>query len=516
MRRVISRNVIVATAVLGLVSGLAPLAVGRLSATPERSSPTVDWQDCPAYSDEVLLARGITPERIPAAQALLDRIECGTVSVPLSYHASHSQHISVAITRLKAVDRKHRLGSLAVNPGGPGGSGYLMPFDLLMAGGANARLNDRYDLIGFDARGIGYSTKARCELAGGGPPAPGPLTEDAARAMYDAEVARNAACGQSDPDFLSELTTANVARDLDRVRAALGEPRISFLGVSWGTRLGAVYRSLFPQRVGRMFLDSVTNPDNGWEVVETGRAVATERGFARMAAWLAARDDQYGLGTTAAAVTATILELRRDYDANPRRYTDLPVAADGAMVARLAAQDSRQWVLTGNALRELRDATGTTAPPSVRQFFGGQTPPVPGAPEAFNPTMRQAIACNEESRRPDFTAAWTAYLQRAEQNPVTGRTAMFSANCAGWPLPATEVRFRHGGGSLVLSGHRHESATPYEWTALMRSAIGGRVFTVDDDVHGSAMRTPACAAEVVAYFDTGHIDTGCAGSPLPA
>lgn len=506
------------TALVVSVAGLATMAAGAPIAGAEStaSAPTVDWQPCPEYSDDEIRARGLPADRIPEFRALLARTECGTVRVPLDYRRPTGRTISIALTRLKATDQKRRLGSIALNPGGPGGPGYLMPIDIVLNNAENARLNNRYDLIGFDPRGVGYSTKVECPPPDAtGSPQVGPLTEEAARQRYDAQVRYNASCGRSDPAFLAQLTTANVAHDLDRLRVALGERRLSFLGVSWGTRLGVVYRSLYPGKVHRMFLDSVAMPRYRSDLFDDRRTAAAERNFGRMAEWMAARDDVLHFGTSAEQVRAAVLALRQAYDDAPRRFTDLPVPADGSMVATLASQDSRGWPMAARALAELRDATGPTAPPTVRQFFGGQSPgSAPGAsrPDRFSPTMQHAIMCNEDPSRLDFTAAWASYQRRLAENPITGRATGFAARCAGWPLPIQEIRPHRTGGSLVLAGHRYESLSPYEWTTEIQSVIGGTVFTVDDDVHGSVLFEPACGAELVRYFETGRVGSGCAGT----
>jgi pimeloyl-ACP methyl ester carboxylesterase len=511
----IKRRPLAVLAVSAAAAGLAALVIGSPVATAGETGSAVDWQPCPTYSDDVLRSRGVTDERIPEFRALLDRMDCGTVSVPMDYREPQGRQVAVAITRLRAADQTRRLGSIAVNPGGPGAGGYLTPIDFMMTNQESARLDDRYDLIGFDPRGVGYSTKIICAGAGQGqPPAPGPLTEEAARGIFDRQVAQNETCGQSDPEFLGQLTTVNVARDLERVRNALGERKLNFLGVSWGTWLGAVYRSNFPASVGRMFLDSVVGPGLSVDAVEDGRAAGRERNFARLAAWIASRHDTYGFGTSAEQVRASILELRAAYDANPKQYTDLRSPVDGAVVAQLASQDSREWPRVSQALAELRDSTGTTAPPTVKEIFDvPPRPSPPGAPEVFNPTMQKATVCNEDPARFDFATEWAEYQQRLEQNPVTGRAINFDPWCAGWPLPGEQVQLRPAAGSLVLAGHRYEAGTLYEWASQMRAAIGGRVFTVEDDVHGSVLREPGCAAELVSYFTTGRVDRGCDGIP---
>jgi len=521
-RTATARTVGLRAALAVIVAGLGlPALVAGTPAAAAANKPrsTIAWKPCPTYSDEALRAM-VPPELLDRFKKLLARLECGTVSAPLDYSRPHGRQITVALTRLKATDQAHRLGSLALNPGGPGGSGYLMPVQLLTRGDADG-LNQRYDLIGFDPRGVGYSTKMDCPPPEGDPgPRPvGPMTQAAARRLYDVEVQANAACGRSDPAFLGQLTTANVARDLDRIRSALREPKLNFIGVSWGTWLGVVYRSLFPAGVGRMFLDSVAIPRFSLVAFEDGRAAAAERNARRMAAWIAQHHDVYGFGTKPEQVRAAIVALRADYDANPRRFTDIEMPLDGEIIALSASQDAPVWPLASQVLKELRDATGPTAPPTVKEVIGEPEPPSePPAdlPERSNRTMNRAAFCNEDPSRLGFDAAWAAYQQRLADNPLTGRSGGFSAGCAGWPLPVQPVRLRPGGGSLVLSGHRYETPSPYEWTLQTKAIVGGKVYTVDDDVHGSVLREPACAADVVSYFDTGRIDGGCAGVPVPA
>jgi pimeloyl-ACP methyl ester carboxylesterase len=331
-------------------------------------------------------------------------------------------------------------------------------------------------------------------------------------------VRDNAACGRSDPAFLARLTTADVARDLDRIRAGLGETKLNFLGISWGTWLGVVYRNEFPARVGRMFLDSVAIPRFSIPAFEKGRAAAAERNAVRMTAWIAERNRTYGFGTTPGQVRNAIIALRADFDANPRRFTDVDVTLDGDFIALAASQDAPVWPLASQVMKELRDATGPAAPPTVKQVIGEPEPPSePPAdlPEQGNRTMNRAAFCNEDPARLGFEAAWAAYRKRLADNPMTSPNDSFSAGCAGWPLPVQPVRLRPGGGSLVLSGHRYETPSPYEWTWQTKAIVGGRVYTVDDDVHGSVLQVPACAADLVAYFDTGTIDAGCPGVPVP-
>ncbi len=464
---------------------------------------------------------GLRDSDIPGFRQLWDRTECGTVRVPLDYNRPQGRSITVAITRLKATDQARWLGSLALNPGGPGGSGYLMPIEVASME-QSAKLNERYDLIGFDPRGVGYSTKVNCPREEDPPPQPtGSVTEEQAREVYAWVVRSNQVCAATDPEFLRNLTTGAIARDLDQVRKALGEPKLNYFGVSWGSWLGPVYRNLFPGNSGRMWVDSVAPPDPRMDAFVAGRSMATARDFSRMAEWVARFDSTYGFGTTGEQVEAALAALRAEFDAHPRHFTDVDMPIDGYAIAFLSAQPSLAWPMTARVLADLRDATGPTAPESLKELIGpppGERPPPPdGLPEQGNRSANTAIFCNGDGGARDFDSTWAAYQDRLERYPVTGVLSNFVPPCAGWPLPVERIRLHHGGGSLVLSGHRYESVSVYEWTADMRKAVGGTTFTVEDDVHGSALMEPGCVTHILRYFETGSAGArGCQGVPVPA
>jgi pimeloyl-ACP methyl ester carboxylesterase len=494
-----------------LVTGALLLTAAPARADTVRAS--VSWEACPRYSDEVLRMVGGPEADLAGLRRLFDRLECGKIGVPQDYGDPGGTQITIAITRLKAADQAHRLGSLALNPGGPGGSGYLMPIELTTHG---VTLNDRYDLIGFDPRGVGYSTETDCPPGGGERPAPGPITEEIARQVYADIVAGNQACGNSDPAFIGQLTTANVARDLDRIRAGLNESKISYFGVSWGTWLGAVYRTLFPGKVRRMWLDSMAIPVPKMNVFVEVRAKATEATSRREAAWIAERNDFYGLGATKDEVVAKLTEMTKAFNTHPLTFTDIDLTVDGPLFAQIAGQPSVAWPEVAQVIKELVDAKGPEAPPTIKRIFSRQgSPPPADAPEDRNRTANTAFFCNEDLGPRTFESAWNAYQRRLERYPVTGVSSEFFPACAGWPLPVQATRLQYGGGSLVLSGHLHEIPSPYEWTTQTHALIGGNVVTIDDDIHGSALGVPECEPKIVTYFTTGRAPATCPGVPVP-
>ncbi|TDE58658.1 alpha/beta fold hydrolase [Nonomuraea mesophila] len=495
----------------GLLSGallLASLTAG-LPAAAESGVSAITWQACPEFSDEDLREQNLKEEQFAEFRRLLARTDCGTIRVPQNYDEPRGKQITVALTRLRASDRKNRLGSIALNPGGPGGSGYLMPLHLVMRGAKG--LDERHDLIGVDPRGVGRSTKVSCPDIPRGTPSPGPITEAHARQAYAAMVDWSEQCVRRDPAFLRQLTTPNVARDIDRIRAALGERKIGFFGVSWGTWLGAVMRTMYPARMGRMWLDSVV-PPRSWQDFDTNvQANAADRNFRRMAAWMAERHDTYGLGTSERKVVSAVEDMVRRYDREPLSFTDIDLTVDGGLVSRAAGRPSGQWPRMAQVLKELADATGPQAPPAVKEAFGRPEGGGGGGDTGTDRTAGRAYHCNEDPTPSTIESSWKDYQQRLKRYPVTGRTANFVHMCAGWPLPAKTPTVRPTGTSLMLSGHRYETVTPYEWARAMRAAIGGTLVSIDDDVHGSAAQVPGCAAKVIAYFETGRRTTTCPG-----
>jgi pimeloyl-ACP methyl ester carboxylesterase len=325
-----------------------------------------------------------------------------------------------------------------MNPGGPGASGYLMPLKVTMFNGQSARLNERYDLIGFDPHGVNYSTKVNCDMRF--TVAPGVTDEAVGKTVYDDQTTANKQCRQTDTDFMDQLSALTVARDLDRIRTALGERTLNYTGVSWGTYLGVIYRTVFPRNAGKMFLDSVVNLQDGTATLETENASAAERDFSRLAAWIARHNDTYHLGATTGQVRATVLAEAQAYQANPKQFTDMP-PFDGAQIANLASQTQSSWPQVTAALAALLEAPGPAAPPAVQAIFSGQhTPQAPDAPEDGNGTATHVTACNDDSSRLDLTTAWSTHQQRLTQNPVTGLRNMFPPQCPGGSLSRHEIR----------------------------------------------------------------------------
>ena len=211
------------------------------------SVPAVAWAPCPADPQ--------APEGAPA-------LECATYEVPLDYAHPDGPTATLALTRRPAADPDQRIGSLFLNPGGPGGSGTGLP-----ASATYDALAQRFDLVGFDPRGVGASTPTiECadddDLPGlfdAATTAPDPVEGPRGALEEGRRFARS--CQQASGDLLPLVGTEYVARDLDLLRAAVGDEKLSYLGFSYGTYLGTVYADLFPDRVRAVTLDGAVDPN---------------------------------------------------------------------------------------------------------------------------------------------------------------------------------------------------------------------------------------------------------------
>jgi pimeloyl-ACP methyl ester carboxylesterase len=418
------------------------------------------------------------------------RSECTLVPVPLDYADPDGPKIDIAVSRIKATGAK--AGVVLLNPGGPGQSGLTMPRSI--AGSHAGGIGLHHDLIGFDPRGVGYSADLPCAVDFPDPD-PGVPDKEKAREAAERTAAANRECVAEHPAFVRNLTTPTIARDLDRIRQALGEDKIGYYGVSWGTALGAQYRSLFDDHVDKMLLDSVMAPDLDVTEMDDDQATAGENTFHEFAAWIARYDAVYHFGTTEPVVAKALLGLRAKF---------------GATVNGMLANPRREWTGLAEQLAALRDGR-TPAPKTAKTpGFGWD-----GEPQAFNHFQQTALLCNESPSPRDFDTVWQHRLDRMKRLPVAGAYGFYEQLCIGWPPDARPWSFANGRSPLQLVGHAYEPVTPIGWAIRMQRKIGGTLMTVEDDAHGSLSSLP-CADAAVTFFDTGRTTSEpCPGAPTP-
>ncbi|WP_338932561.1 alpha/beta hydrolase [Streptomyces netropsis] len=493
----------------GLLCALAVTSAVLSPAAPARAA------DAPAAtpSPHSGIRFGACPASVPAPPAPA-RVECGSLSVPLDHHRPDGPRLRIAVSRVRATGTPaERRGVLLVNPGGPGGSG--LPYAVTKRAKLPERVRRAYDVIGFDPRGVGGSAPADCGAMGGlfRTPAADPLPRGRAGMREHLDALRRLAddCAAGAGPALPHLSTGATARDMDAIRAALGEARIGFLGVSYGSYLGAAYAARFPHRTGPMVLDSVVGPES-WYDFDLRQARAMLRQRDTLLEWLAAHDDRFALGRSAREVRAAYERVRASLAAHPADGFG-PAEFDRAVYRALGRTE--RWAPLGDGLRaRLRDGG-----------VDGLRPKAPfGSPESRNyEAANRIVKCADgPGPTPARVTADLRALRRLDPLPVV--TGIEASACAYWhhrPQSRTPL----GGPAtppVLLVASAHDPVTPVEGARRLRRELpGSRLVTLADDYsHGVfASRGNACVDDTVAaYLVDGSVPAGdvrCAGPGLP-
>ena len=522
---------------------LAPLLAVSVTATLAPALATSTATAAPAATPSA----ASSPVSSPAAKGALDRyvqqkpqwkrcgadspaeFECATIKVPLDYRAPEGKRIDLAISRIKSTAPDKRHGVLFSNPGGPGGAGLYMPL------GMRERLPEsaqqKYDLIGFDPRGVGESSPVSCDLT---PEEENPL-RPYKEETFDKDVAwaRDVAnkCKEKSGDTLPHITTRNTARDMDLIRAILGEKKISYVGYSYGTYLGAVYTQLFPGRADRFVLDSAVDPARAWRGMIQWWAEGAEPAFDRWTEWTAERSEKYGLGDTPKKVDRTFWDLVAQADEKPIEFEGQPVTGDDIRSGMRGAIFSPQYAT--EAFVELKKAA-EGEPASLKKlapFAGSEKPGTAGAaagaagaaeaPADNGTASFWTVVCGDNS------AAWSrdpeSYRQDAIEDkgryPLFGDFASSIKPCAFWDRsvePATKVNNKVG--ALVVQ-NEWDSQTPLPSGQALHAAMkGSKMLTVlGGEGHGVYPNGNACTdGTVTDYLLTGKLpakDVTCEATP---
>ncbi|MFE6844850.1 alpha/beta fold hydrolase [Streptomyces sp. NPDC057686] len=525
---------------------LAPLfaTVGLLATSlPLLTAPQAAAAQTPGYLRQKPAWHRCSPDR-PATY------ECATLKVPLDYQHPEGRTLDLAISRIKSEVPAKRRGVLLFNPGGPGTSGLLRPLGLDAKMPKDVR--DQYDLIGFDPRGVGKSSPITCgglspaEQGLGGAYRPETFPSDVAWARGVADK-----CREKSGDVIPYITTRNTARDLDVIRAALGERKISYLSYSYGTYLGAVYSQMFPQRTDRFVLDSGVDPQRIWRGMTQVWATEAEPAFRRWTQWAAERSDRYGLGTTPEAVSATFWDLVARADRDPivhdgQKVTgdDLrddpslfssPYGASAVVKFFKSLADKGPQPADGGAPQLKRPLAGAPAsePHAVEPHAvesdaveSDAVEPDPGAgtqgpPSDYGTAVYWSVVCGDTDawpRDPDQYARDAA--QDKAKYPLYGDFASNIKPCAFWqrPLePATPMKTR---ADVLTVQNEWDLTTPLASGQGLHKALKGSrmVLALGGERHGVYLSDPASCADapVNAYLATGRLpaaDVTCQDPP---
>lgn len=517
-----------ATTRLLALGGAAVLGIGLLTgptastvqADAQPTADTIEWTSC--YGSIGL------------------SLDCALVDVPLDYDDPDGEQIELAMVRRPATDQANRIGSLFLNPGGPGGSGV----EFVVAGGA--RLGDwlgeeassRFDLIGIDPRVIGRSTPLQCfdtfeEAIATSKPGAFPESDAELPAFEAADRALAQACAEDGGPIGEHMATANVARDFDRVRELLGEEKMHYYGISYGSQLGTTYANMFPDRVGALVVDAVLDPIR-W-VNKPGRVPfstqlrSAEGADETMDRFLelcdASGPERCALAPDAAGRWEALLDRLRDEPVtvvDPASGQEMVVDYDLMVSTAMGAlYSSFNFASLADLLADLENQASPTelgksaraagmfgSEPTLSRTAAGEAAetPFPEFPEYVNAVEGfPGVGC-VDTENPDAYSAVDRASDRSERTdgefgPVW---TWAGSTCTVWPFE-DEDRYtgpwtKRTAAPVLVVGSREDPATRYEGAQKVRQLLpGSALVTTDTPGHGS-IGANACAGEAVGAY----------------
>ncbi|WP_228044106.1 alpha/beta hydrolase [Streptomyces ferrugineus] len=435
--------------------------------------------------------------------------------MPVSWKQPHGTTIDLALARHRATDPKRRIGSLLVNPGGPGVPG--VDFTLNAPQYFSPEVLARFDIVGFDPRGVSRSNPVTCD---------GDLVDARSRllhpdsatsfvALRKANQALGENCRAANGPLADNMDTESVARDMDAIRAGLGEKRISYYGISYGTGIGQQYAELHPHRVRAMVLDSnIDHSLDNWAYQKTS-AVAMEESYGQFADWCARTPSCALHGVDARAVFGSL--YKRAAAGEIVRPGELP----GDPPETLTPQDVQDLVLHKVAgpgywfelAQDLADLDSTDPAPARSLRARGEQ----------GPFVVDLVTCQDY----EFDVSSYRTLARYERElariaPVTRSSSMAWAEltgCQNWPTEVTNPPHRldvDGTPKILLTNSRYDPATPYSWASNAARQIGREavLLTYDGAGHGTYWQSPCMRKATDTYLLT--LKTPRKGARCPA
>ncbi|MYW18531.1 alpha/beta fold hydrolase [Streptomyces sp. SID486] len=459
----------------------------------------LDWQDCPAPSEAE--GGGSAPSPLPSG----GEWQCATMKAPLDWSRPKGDTIGIALIRARASGpEERRLGSLVFNFGGPGGSGVIT---LPSFAADYAALRTRYDLVSFDPRGVGRSAPVQCEsnsqldvyFQQDATP-----DDKAERARFLERTKRfNAACEKNSKKILPHVRTTDAARDMDLMRQVLGDRKLHYFGISYGTELGGVYAHLFPGHVGRAVLDAVVDPTQDPEQGALGQAEGFQLALDNFAKDCTSDETtECPIGDTEQDVKARIAKLLADLEKKPipgifpRRLTE--TQATNGIAQSLYSKDFWEYLTEG--LEQAYDGDGKVLM-LLSDSLNGRSE---NGEYSNLLAANTAISCSDA--KPRYT---TDYVQRKlpEFRAASALFGPFMAwgmlSCTDWAVPGAadhpDVSAR-GSAPILVVGNTGDPATPYEGARKMVDALGkgvGVELTYKGQGHGSYDSKNKCVQSAV-------------------
>ena len=449
-----------------------------------------------------------------------DGFECSSFSVPIDYANPADGAMQISVIRKLATGTA--LGSLVLNPGGPGGSG--IEYTTYAEYVVSDTLRENFDIVGFDPRGVGFSTPVEClddeqteeYIALDG--SPDDQTEiDQAQAMSELFAQ---SCATNSPETYKFLDTISAARDVDILRALLGDEKLNWLGKSYGTFLGATYADLFPERVGRMLLDGAIDPTLTNEKLSYGQALGFELALTRFVDDCVTKSD-CPLSASGAAGVSEVGDLLIELDANPITLDDgrLFTQAMGTLGVVGSLYDKQYgWPELRTNLGLAFDGDFSGLASSVDFYTGRQSD------GSYKDNSNDAIAAVNCLDRPDRATTEETAALASEWKKVAPNFGEYLAwsniSCSYWQAEATGVPKEitaPGTPTILVVGTVNDPATPYAWSQALAAQLSkGVLLTLDGDGHTAYYQGSKCIDEIVDnFYLTGEAEDGitCTDGP---
>ena len=472
----------------GAVAVLVAAVLGLTSCTSSRPDKTasIEWGDCAGVTD-------VHAANLPAERSARLEFSCGAVDVDLDPAHAEAGTLAVQLIRI------HQSGGAGKEPllliaGGPGQSG--VEYAAVAAGLLPEALLDRFDLIGFDPRGVGRSQQIRCGHKDSDPPGlPDLLTPTGYTRAADTMRVRTAECATALGSKAALFSTTATAVDIDRIRSALDRPALTYLGWSYGAKLGAEYARLYPDKVRAAVLDAPSNPRTTWIETVERQVAGFEDAFDQFAAWCANQDRCRALGATRGFVTDLVRRAEQSPIPSGRPGDDVPTYGTDVLDAVAGAlYDDARWPDFADGLAEATAGDSGTLRDLADAARSGE--------DAADAQL--VINCNDSAPGPTETEIRAAGARFAQQYPLFGVwLSWFLFGCTFWepdrhtlqpPVAATDH-------PILVVGTRHDPATPYSGAVDMASSLGtAQLLTWEGQGHGAVGRNECITRLVTDYL----------------
>ena len=502
---------------IGDIGGSTPVAGPTASVTPPGPAPSTAAPS-PTATPGASSSRGaVTPDWAPALSPFYTQQLswarcsrktnhlCVTIEVPVDYAKPDGDRFELALRKVSAADPSKRVGSLLINPGGPGGSG--LEYAQYASFVFSPEVRAAYDIIGFDPRGIGRSSPVGCltdsdmNLLFADDPTPDTPAEKAK--LIDDADAVTSRCADKGGERARHMSTAEVARDMDVIRALVGDQKLNYFGVSYGTLLGALYADQFPQKVGRFVLDSAISPNQTQTQEMTYDIQGFESSIDAFTDWCVARSD-CALGTDTSAARGAIVALLDEVDQNGLRTSEPGLETIGEGWASfgifMCLYSEQSWPTLNQGLREALSGRGDTlltqAMSVVERDSSGHF-----AGTSYLQAMIP-VRCADWPRSPQ-TPTLTAQEAKAKAaHPLWARmTGELYDDCKTWPTAGRTPKGRTlavGAAPILVIGNLRDPATPIGGTKQLAADLdSGVLVTSDHDGHGTYYAGNSCVDSAV-------------------